>query len=139
MQFQYLSSRKLLELKLAGSGSDLLLLSVTLLAFNEQRTCQPNEIRTGNHPFLECAAGSDGRTVSLGLCLSEGGHDGVPLGKDLHVNPHEINLHLLLQGAEGLFLQKEEGTGEHVGEMLFLLDSHACFSLHFCLICFHRN
>jgi len=45
-----LSSGELLELKLGGSGSDLLLIGVTLLAFNKQLACHLNEIRTGNCP-----------------------------------------------------------------------------------------
>lgn len=72
MLFQYLSSRKLFKLKLAGSGSNLLFLGVTLLAFKEQLRCQQNEVRTGSCPcswsLLAC---SGGRAVCVGLFLGE--------------------------------------------------------------------
>lgn len=150
MLVQCLSSRKLLQLKLAVSGSDLLLLGVTLLAFYEQLTCHLKEIRSGNCPasglFVQgsfcksCAV----RGLSQRYWLPQEHVHAVwrrrlSPEKDLHINPHEIGHHLLLQGAEGLFLQEEEGTADRVGEMLFLLDSHVHFQLNSCLIYFHRN
>lgn len=71
MLFLYLSSRKPFELKLAGTGSGLLFLGVTLMAFKEQLRCQQSEVRPGNCPcswsLLAC---SGGRAVCGGLFLA---------------------------------------------------------------------
>lgn len=132
MLVQCLSSRKLLQLKLAVSGSDLLLLGVTLLAFYEQLTCHLKEIRSGNCPasglFVQgsfcksCAV----RGLSQRYWLPQEHVHAVwrrrlSPEKDLHINPHKIGHHLLLQGAEGLFCKRKKALQTMLGKCYFSL------------------
>lgn len=143
MLFQYLSSRKLSELKLAGSGSDLLFLGVTLLAFKEQLRCQQNEVSLGIPCSWSLLAWSGAalflEALSGRAVLSQGSHSGIHClewicavwSRGLSPEKHH-HLHLKVQ--KGL-----SWTRKHVGEMLLLCDSQVQFQLNFCLIYFRRN